>query len=387
MKLEGISSVIFVVNHLAFFVSHRLPIALSLIEKGVIVRLIVGQPGSATMEAIAQKDIEALDIPYDRLNFTSDGMNIFKEFGAVIALIRLLRSHDNALLHCVSPKGVLYGGVAGRICGVKRVVFAISGMGFIATESKEGGLKRSVLKNVYSLVLRFIVRSKRARVIVQNAYDEAVMQKMAGRGLENVRLIKGSGVNCSQYDHARPFGSRKTVLFPARLLKDKGVVEFVKAAEIVKSKHPTWRFVLAGALDYSNPSAIDIAMFQSEIDKGVIECLGHVEDMVALYADASIVCLPSYREGLPKVLIEAAASSCAVITTNTIGCRDAVLPGITGEVVPVRDHISLSVSIENLIDNPLKREAYGRAGKEFAEAEFSLSGVIQQTFEIYHELI
>ena len=171
------------------------------------------------------------------------------------------------------------------------------------------------------------------------------------------------------------------------MLKDKGVEEFVAAAKFVKVKAPHWRMVLVGASGYDNPSVVKQTQLRSWHDSGDVEYLGHVEDMLPLFCEAAIVCLPSYREGMPKVLLEAAAAGCAVVTTDVTGCREAILPGITGELVPVCDVEKLSEALLSLIGSKTKRSLYGVAGQALAAEQFSLDMVVTKTMAIYEELL
>ena len=177
------------------------------------------------------------------------------------------------------------------------------------------------------------------------------------------------------------------VLLPARMLKDKGVEEFVEAARRIKAEAPDWRFVLAGAAGYDNPSAIGDAQLQSWQEEGCVEWLGHVNDMVPLFRDSAIVCLPSYREGMPKALLEAAAAGCAVVTSDVTGCREAVDAGVTGELVPVRNVDALADTLLSLIKSESRRHAYGVNGQARAKALFSVDSVVNQTMEIYKDLL
>jgi len=224
-------------------------------------------------------------------------------------------------------------------------------------------------------------------VIVQNHDDQ---RAVAARGLVDatqLTLIPGSGVDLSVFADVNMAKKNTIVLLPARMLKDKGVNEFVDAARKIRSQAPGWRFVLAGAAGYDNPSAInedDLKIWQAE---GVVEWLGHVDDMESLFKDAAVVCLPSYREGMPKALLEAAAAGCAVVTTDVTGCREAIASGLTGDLVPVRDSDSLAKAILSLIKDEKRRKEYGIKGRERAVALYSLSFVVTQTIGLYKGLI
>jgi glycosyltransferase involved in cell wall biosynthesis len=174
---------------------------------------------------------------------------------------------------------------------------------------------------------------------------------------------------------------------PARMLKDKGVEEFVEAARRIKTVMPDWRFILAGAAGYDNPSSISNAQLQLWKTEGCVEWLGHVNDMIPLFRESAIVCLPSYREGMPKALLEAAAAGCAIVTTDVTGCREAVEVGVTGDLVPVRNIDALADTLLSLMQDEPRRHLYGAKGQERARALFSVDSVVSQTVKIYKDLL
>jgi glycosyltransferase involved in cell wall biosynthesis len=176
---------------------------------------------------------------------------------------------------------------------------------------------------------------------------------------------------------------RPLVLFPGRVVRDKGVSEFVEAAMVLHQRHPDWRFVVAGSADYDNPSAIPSEEIANWRATGAVEFTGHVPDIAPLMAAASIVCLPSYREGMPKALLDAAAWGCAVVTTDVPGCRDAIETNVTGLLVPARDVPALTEALERLILNSDRRAAFGIAGRNRAEREFALDKIVGRLLEIY----
>jgi glycosyltransferase involved in cell wall biosynthesis len=180
-----------------------------------------------------------------------------------------------------------------------------------------------------------------------------------------------------------PERSENIVLLPARMLRDKGVLEFVEAARQLRRSHPDWRFVLAGAADYANPSAFSVEQIQAWVAEGIVEWWDYQADMPAVYRRTAIVCLPSYREGMPKCLLEAAAAGKPVVSTDVIGCREALLPGETGLLVPVKDAASLRDALAQLIDNPSMRATFGVRGRQLAQQKFSIDAVIERVFSIY----
>ena len=376
----------YVVNHCAFFVSHRLPLALTARQEGFAVHLLTGQAGSQEMEQIAVAELQEAGVPYQRTVFRSSGMNPVVELLGVLQLVWLMLKFRPDLVHCASPKGVLYGGIAARICRISALVMAVSGMGYAYTQGTDSGA-RIWVRRIYNALAGFAFHHPNSRIIVQNQDDR---QAVIAKGLaqqSSVVLIPGSGVDLRLFADCAPVGKAHMVLLPARMLKDKGVYEFVAAARKLRALVPQWRFVMAGAAGYDNPSAIEADELRAWQAEGCVQWLGHVDDMLPLYREAAIVCLPSYREGMPKSLLEAAAAGCAVVTTDVIGCRDSVVPGVTGDLVPVKDCAALSAALLSLIDNQVLRESYGTRGQERAKALFSVTSVVEKTVAIYKNLL
>ena len=201
-----------------------------------------------------------------------------------------------------------------------------------------------------------------------------------------VRLIRGSGVKLEKFFNFEENTGVPVVCFAARLLIDKGVYDFISAARILKKRGITSRFLLAGDLDTKNPSGIKINDLNKIKEEGYVEIIGFQDDIPKLYEMSHIICLPSYREGLPKTLIEAAAASRAVVTTDVPGCRDAIIPNKTGILVPVRNSFALANAIQELIENKDKRLLMGRAGRELAEKDFDINNIVKAHLKIYGEL-
>jgi glycosyltransferase involved in cell wall biosynthesis len=260
-------------------------------------------------------------------------------------------------------------------------------MGFAFTSAARQSGTRFAIAAVYRRLARLAYGHPNKRVIVQNADDERLIVEDRLARPREIVLIAGSGVELRQSCAAVTSQKASIVLFPARMLVDKGVLEFVDAARIVGRSAPGWRFIMAGAADYRNPSSVPRQRLEQFQKEGLIEWLGHVEDMRPLYDQASIVCLPSYREGMPKALLEAAAAGCAVVTTDTTGCRESVIPGVTGDLVPVRDSAALARALLSLIQDSARRESYGQAGEKLARERFGLEGVVRRTMELYEELL
>jgi glycosyltransferase involved in cell wall biosynthesis len=280
----------------------------------------------------------------------------------------------------------MYGGIASRLAAVPAVLLAVSGMGYAFTVGNPS-LRRRVVGGLSRTLLRLAFGHRKKRVIVQNHDDECALLHAGLVEPRELQLIPGSGVALALYVNFPLESKEPIVLLPARLLFDKGVVEFAQAAALLRAQGCRWQFLLAGTTDYENPSAVPTETIKSWVRDGTVAWCGHVDDMPALYARASIVCLPSYREGMPKALLEAAAAGCAVVTTDVVGCREAIVPGVTGDLVPARDAQALASALKSLIEDSPMRLSYGRAGRALAIERYSLDAVVCRTFEVYSELM
>ena len=369
---------LFVVNDPDFFLSHRLPLAEAGRKAGLNVHV-------ATKRGESSIKIEQLGFPHHELPLSRSGKNPFNELVTFIAIWRLFRSLRPDLVHLVTIKPVLYGGIAAYITKIPGVVSAISGLGFLFV--KRSNLKLRLLRYMVLYIYRLAMRNPNQVVIFQNPTDMEALITAGGVRKENTTLISGSGVDLQNYPMLPEKCSTPVVIMASRLLKDKGVYEFVEAARILHSQGIKARFQLVGAPDLGNPESVNAQSVQTWQKEGVVEYLGYRHDIQKLFSLAHIVTLPSYREGLPKVLIEAAACGRAVVTTDTPGCRDAIKQDITGLLVPIRDAIALAEAIKCLIKDNVLRQEMGRAGRDLAKSEFDIDKVIAAHLTIYQELL
>ncbi len=375
--------IIFIVNHAAFFCSHRLPIALEIIKNGCDFHLIIGEGGSYEMEIEAIKILKKNNISYSKTIFSPQfSINILKEIFSIFQIIYILINKKADIVHLISPKAILFGGFACYLAGIKNKVFAISGLGFFYT-GKEN-FKKKFLKIIYFFFLNFFLNARYSKTIIQNYDDFLEIKKIINiRNQENLFFIPGSGVNHNNFKIKNFIQRKKIVLMTSRILVDKGVIEFFKAAKILKKKYKNWKFILVGALDYQSPSAINEKLFKKLLNEKNVEWAGYKKDIFNYLNKASIFCLPSYREGMSKSLIEAAMSGLPIVTTNVPGCRDVVKKNITGILVEPKNHIILSQGIEKLILNPKLRYLQSKRARIFAKNKFSLFNVVNETMKIY----
>lgn len=365
---------LFFVTEDYYFVSHRLTLALAARQAGYDVCVVTRVRDSGDIIRAAGLRV----IPFENAR---SGLNPFVEVGTLCRLILLYRRERPDLVHHVAMKPVLYGTIAARLSGRAPIVNAVAGMGWLFTSGS--GLARR-LKHVVHWALRRVLSAGLA--VVQNPDDAHLLTEL-GVPASQIRRVPGAGVDLHQFrPRETPVGT-PVVILPARLLWDKGVGEFVAAARLLRQRGVEARFLLAGEPDPINPASIPSDVIATWVREGVVEHLGWVADMATLLATCHLVCLPSYREGLPKSLIEAAAAGKPIVTTDVPGCREVVTSGDNGFLVPPRDVDALAEALARLIEDPELRRQMGARGRLRAEREFGLDAVIQQTLAIYRETI
>ena len=370
-------TLMFVVNVDWFFLTHRLPIALEAMRQGYQVHI-------ATVLTNKISELEMYGFIVHPLALDRSNAGLGNALRTTAQMWQIFRAVRPDVLHLVTIKPVLLGGLVARLTGVSAVVAAVSGLGFVFLAS---GAKAAGRRWLVGALYRVSLGHRNVKVIFHNADDLRCLSKVAHLPAANVAIIRGSGVDLARYARLPLPGGVPVVVLAARLLADKGVLEFVQAARLLKQRGCNARFVLVGTVDTANPTSFTEADISAWVHGGVVEWWGHREDMPQVLATAQLVVLPSYREGLPKVLIEAAACGRAVVTTDVPGCRDAIDPGVTGVLVPVRNSVALADTLEILIHDPLRCKAMGDAGRALAENAFDVRQVVAAHLQIYQELI
>jgi glycosyltransferase involved in cell wall biosynthesis len=375
-----LKKLLLIVNVDWFFISHRLQIALEAQKEGYIV--IIACHFTKHRQQLLDLGLKVVDIPFSR-----SGGGVLNEFRTIKNIRTVIKSSNPSIIHAVTIKPVLYTGLVLKTIN-KSIPFvaAISGLGYVFTATN---FRAKLTKAIVSVFYKLALSQKYKVVIFQNTSDENILTKAAKLTQNDKTLIKGSGVELSIYNKLPENITQNTkIVMACRLLKEKGVYEYVEAAKRVKKKLPHTEFLLVGTPDLENPNTITLTEIDQWVREGVVNYLGHRNDIPDLFADSNIVCLPSfYGEGVPKVLIEAAACGRAIITTNNPGCRDAIIDGVTGIAVPIRDSAALAVAIIKLIEDSDLRNAMGNRGRLFAEQEFDVNSVVHQHLKIYNNLI
>jgi glycosyltransferase involved in cell wall biosynthesis len=371
---------LFVVNVDWFFVSHRISIARRAQQCGYRI-------GLATTVTDKQVELEAEGIEVFPLKLPRSSASIAAAISLLFQLITIIRKVKPDIVHLVTIKPVLIGGFAARLLRVRAMVAAISGLGYVFVSPK---FSAWLIRIPVTIAYRIALAHKKATIIFQNSDDRDVISKLTGLAQQKSVLIRGSGVNLSQFVATPLPQGRPVVMMAARLLIDKGVREFVEAAKVIRNnntgKAAAARFVLVGDADPGNAASISPAELESIRAEQVVELWGHQQQLENVLPEATLVVLPSYREGLPKVLIEAAACGRAVVTTNVPGCRDAIEVGVTGKLVPHKNAQALAACISQLLNDPDQCAAMGRAGRELAERHFDEKMIVERHIEVYEKL-
>lgn len=364
-----------VVNVDWFFLSHRLPVALGAMAAGHQVHV-------ATTITQGREQLEMHGFVVHPLQIDRSGVGPFGLLKLVFSLWRLCWRVRPDVLHLITIKPVLLGGLAARFAPVGGVLYAVSGLGHVfVAQGMLGRVRRALVGMWY----RFVLGARNMCIIFQNPDDRNAIESIVRLLPDQVVMIPGSGVDLTQYRALPlPTGGEPVVLMAARLLATKGVREFVTSARQLRNAGVRAHFWLVGDPDPANPASISRDELAAWAQQGDVQVLGHRSDMADVMAQAHMVVLPSYYgEGLPKVLIEAAACGRAVVTTDMPGCRDAIENEVTGLLVPARDTAALAAAIRFLLDDPEACAAMGAAGRKRAEQVFDVCAVVQTHLDIY----
>ena len=375
----------YIFNHISFFTSHFLPIA-NTVKKNAIINLFCGIGASKTMDTFYKKLIYKNKIKYSEFKIHSTKNNFFFDIYHLISLLKKIKTFSPDIIHCATPKGIILGGIAARILNVKCLVIFNSGMGYFF--SNELKFHTLILKKIYLFFLQAIIlKHKNFKIIVENQHDKNFFFKEMNIKINNIKIIYGSGVDLKKFKNVYS-KNNNVVILPARVVKEKGIEEFCKAVELLNKKtfKKKWQFYIIGALDYKKDSCF--SRYQIERFKKIknIKFLGFKKNILKYYKKAGIVCLPSYREGLSKTLIEASAMGIPVVTTNVVGCADAILPGKTGELCLPKNPYSLAKKLYKLIKNDNIRAIYSKNSVNLAKSKYSLKDTINNNLVIYKEL-
>jgi len=370
-------TIVYLVSEDWYFCSHRFPIARKALKEGF--RVVVITRVNKHRDIIESEGFELVPI-----NISRGGVNLFTEFKTIYQIYTYCKKINPSVIHNVAIKPVIYGTIVAKFIGSIKIVNAMAGLGFVFISNKR---KVKLLRFFIHKLFRFLFRSENMRLILQNKDDLSYFLENKLAKKDQAVIIRGSGVDINKFTPINKPAGVPIVILASRMLWDKGVGEFVEAAKILKQENITARFVLVGKSDLQNPASISDEQLNEWNDLGVVEWWGEKTDMQKVLSRSSIVCLPSYREGLPKVLLEAASCGKPLIATDTPGCKEVVHDGKNGILIPLRDAKSLSVAIKNIINNPEKWKQMGEYSRKLVENEFSEEIVVSQTLKLYKKML
>lgn len=367
-----------VVNQDFFFLSHRLPIGVTAKDEGYDVTIVSEDTGVS--DKIREAGLNTINLPINKA-----GTNIKDEIKTFFFLYKLFRREKPDIVHLVGLKTMLWGSMACRLAGVKAMVSAVCGLGVLFDEEHSHSfMTRSILK-----VLRVTHKKKRLAVIFQNNDDKAIFLNAKIMKEEQCAFTNGSGINLQNYDYTpEPTDGLIKIIFTARMVEDKGTLILIDAAKKLEVEYKgKVQFLLCGGLD-TNPNGITKEMLESRCDGKYIQWLGHRKDVLELLKQSHIMAFPSwYREGLPKSVIEAEAIGRPVVTTDSVGCRDTVVDGKNGYMIPIKDSDALAMALKKLIDNPELRQTMGKNAREFAVNKFDIKDVVKVHMDVYDNIL
>lgn len=370
--------VCFTVNVDWFFASHRLPLAEALLARGTDVHLLTSRTDAAA-------DLEARGITVHDVAFSRRGRSPLELVRLGWRLRGLYRRLQPDLIHHVTVKPVLVGSAASRLAGASiPVVNAISGFGHLLSDPEAGRVAPFVTTQAYRAALR---APRRSRVIFQNqaALQDFVDRRIVRRG--DARLIPGMGVDPQDFHPPSGEPSRPVVMLVGRMIRSKGIGEFVAAATQTRRAFPDARCVLVGPTDDGNPLAYDEQDLRALEAAGTVEYWGATTDVAGAMRQASVLVFPTYHEGLPKTLLEGAATGRAIVATDIPGCREVITAGHDGVLVAVRDADALAAAVIGLLEDPDERARLGAAARTTVLQRFTVDEIVRQHLDLYDEVV
>ena len=370
-------TLLFLVTEDWYFASHRLPLARAAVREGFRVK--VAARVQRHENSIRDAGCEIIPLRWRR-----SGNGPGAHLRAIAELVSVYRAERPAIVHHVALKPIVFGSIAARVAGVPAIVNAVAGFGSLGGAK---GWRAHVTRTALNVALRALLDGGRSRVIVQNPEDRDTLIRRGFAEPARIALIRGAGVDLRAFTPGPRMGAPPKVVLCARMLRSKGIEEFVYAANQLRAESVAARFILVGDRDADNFDSIPREQLRTWHESGIVEWRGFVSDMPAVLSGADIACLPSHGEGLPKALLEAAAAGLPIVATNVPGCREIVRHGDNGFLVPPRDRRALTDALRELIRHECLRRDMGERSRAIAEAEFSDETVADATLTVYRELL
>lgn len=350
----------------------RGPLMQAMIAHGHRVIACASGASTAVRARLAELGVRYVDVPFRRT-----GLSPLRDLASLRALIGLMRAERPDMVLAYTIKPVVYGGLAARLTGRPEFFAMIEGVGYaFASRERAAWLAAMIARPLYRMTL-----AGASRVFFLNPDNLALFARLGLlRSTRQAALLNGIGIDLDEFRPA-PLPDQTSFLLIARLLTSKGIVEYVEAARLVKAKHPGVRFRLVGWID-EHPEAVREADLQTWIREGTVDFLGRLEDVRPAIADCSVYVLPSYHEGLPRTVLEAMAMGRAIVTTDAPGCRETVVPGVNGRLVPVGDVPALAAAMESYLHDPAEIARAGAASRSMAVRKYDVHAVNEMILRV-----
>ena len=376
--------IVFLSNHAAFFCSHRINLFFEAKKRGFDFHLIFGAGSSKIMEINAIKKIKKLKIQHSMYNFNAN-YNFIKNFISLIKIFFFIIRYRPNILHSASPIANFFATIIALFYYKTKLILSVSGMGYLYTANLSI-IEKSKKKLFEFFFINFLRKINCKAIIVQNKDDYIYFKKILKLNFNNIFLIKGgSGVDPRYFKKIKIIKNNRNVLMLSRIVRSKGVREYLEAAKILKKKYPDWNFNLVGPIDYSTPDKIDLNYFNYFLRNKIINYLGFAKDSLRFYKNAEIFCLPSYREGMPKTVLEASAVGLPIITTNVVGCKESIVKTKNGLLCKKKNYNDLSNKIEILIKDRKLRNRMKIFSKTYAYKYYRINKVTETIFRLYEK--
>lgn len=383
---------LFLVSEDSYFCSHRLNLGKAALKSGFEVA--VATRCSTYVEQIKKSGIEVFPLK----NFTRAGVNPWRQLCLIRELYRIYKSYNPAIVHHVAIKPIVLGSLIARFCGISKIINAMGGLGYLFTnasnqtkgkefqrQNKIALIKKKLLSRIACYFFKIIFSSPNSLLILQNRDDLETLIGLKCVSAQQVHIIRGAGVNIQDFPvFPLPSSSPIIIACVSRMLWDKGIGELVEAAKIIQEKNLPIKILLYGMPDPQNPASIPQEQLKNWHDKKLITWEGHCDNIANAYAKCHIAVLPSYREGLPKALLEAASCGRPIVTTDVPGCREIVINGNNGFLVPAKDIPALANALIQLSEDKDLQTQMGKKGRELVEKYFSDEIIHQQTLALYN---
>lgn len=364
---------VYVITEDWFFASHFLDRAIAAVSAGYKVSVVTRCRETA-------RDFRQHGLSVENIEFSRRGLNPITELATILRLRSILKRIKPDVVHNIALKPVVLGSLAAQFASVQNIVNAPVGMGYVFTSQEN---RARILRPIVKALIRYSLNRRNRRVIIENHDDLNNLVSGGFAERDSIALIKGAGVDTEKFAQKPEPSGPVCVIMVSRLLRDKGIQEFIDAAKLVKARDHGVRFLLVGDVDDGNPTSLTSRQLIELTDSRDVTWLGARTDIAELLAASHLACLPSYREGLPKSLIEAASAGRPIVTTDVPGCREVVTHLVHGLLVKPRDSKDLAAAIEKLVGDPELRRTMGAANRRRAETEFSNEIIIHQTQSVY----